>query len=654
MWAAVLSLLYLLLLATRPAEACFGVPGEWTWSGRPPAPTTVPRWWPAIAVLAGTALGAVALDRRWSALGRRARALALAGLVVAIPLIQLTLKFIHHRYPVAFYLHRTIGPHNGFWQAAVAIESVGDYLRTYPAQMQRAVGTYLHLTTHPPGNVLYLWLWRQTFAAFPNVAHAVAHWLRGYNCADFGFVTLHDPQIAAALGQMLVPLASGLTVLPLYAWGRRLGDARTGWRAAALFALTPSLALFTMRWDTLYPLLAALAFAALHRGLEARPRPRALKGPRPRALSGWFLSGLAVSLASFGSFGNAPLALGIALYAAGYLWIQGPRHVLRAWRGWLALLLGGYSVWAVYHLATGVALWDLLAITARIQVSLRQAYSYGRWLFYNAYDILVFSGIPVGVLFVVAAVRAGARVTQRCGLPKRRQAGLPALAVAGALLVVNLAGLSPGEVGRLWMPWVPGMALAAALWLGRRGPGRGFAPACGLMAAQCLAMSLFLRVSPTGMPSYQPPEPPPDVAAPAHPQDVTFDAGAAHIRLTGYDVRPSRPRPGDAVEATLYWQATSRPDLPYNVFVHLLDGDGALVAQHDGPPADGQRPTSCWRPGEVVPDPHPLTLPADAPPDGPYRLRVGLYYWPTMTRLAIVAGGQGDAITLPLITETEE
>jgi hypothetical protein len=168
------------------------------------------------------------------------------------------------------------------------------------------------------------------------------------------------------------------------------------------------------------------------------------------------------------------------------------------------------------------------------------------------------------------------------------------------------------------------------------------------MALQCLWMTLFLRVSPTGMPSYTPREPgSPDVATPLQ---VTFNQD---IRLVGYAVESLQTTPGGTVDLTLYWQAQTRPDLPYTVFAHLTDADGVLRTQNDSMPAANTLPTSCWLPDEVVADRRPIEIPADAPP-GTYTAEVGLYYLPTLTRLPITDGGAGDFFRLPFtITVTE-
>jgi hypothetical protein len=72
------------------------------------------------------------------------------------------------------------------------------------------------------------------------------------------------------------------------------------------------------------------------------------------------------------------------------------------------------------------------------------------------------------------------------------------------------------------------------------------------------------------------------------------------------------------------------------------------VAQHDGVPGDGARPTDRWRPGAVVPDRHPLSLPAP-PACGPYRLLVGWYERDTLRRLPADGPDRADrAVAGPL------
>jgi hypothetical protein len=107
--------------------------------------------------------------------------------------------------------------------------------------------------------------------------------------------------------------------------------------------------------------------------------------------------------------------------------------------------------------------------------------------------------------------------------------------------------------------------------------------------------------------------------------------------------------PGGHLGLVLVWTSAEVPAANYSVFVHLVDRAGNTVAQSDSWPACGQAPTSAWRPGEYVFDPHVLTLPADLT-GGEYLLRVGMYDAATGRRLAVERVGKlatgGDAVAL--------
>jgi hypothetical protein len=121
---------------------------------------------------------------------------------------------------------------------------------------------------------------------------------------------------------------------------------------------------------------------------------------------------------------------------------------------------------------------------------------------------------------------------------------------------------------------------------------------------------------------------------------LTYELGG-QIALVGYDGPAELDEPGSAllgsnatVTLTLYWEALQAPQGDYKVFVHLLDETGTLVAQDDTFPRDGRYPTWAWQPGDLVPDPHELTLPEARPP-GPYHCLVGMYQPDTRERLAV-------------------
>jgi hypothetical protein len=72
----------------------------------------------------------------------------------------------------------------------------------------------------------------------------------------------------------------------------------------------------------------------------------------------------------------------------------------------------------------------------------------------------------------------------------------------------------------------------------------------------------------------------------------------------------------------LDWLATHAGD--WHVFVHLLNPDGTLAAQHDSPPMMGLMPFWKFQKGDQVEDVHPIDL-SQLPRDRQYTIAVGLY-----------------------------
>ncbi len=119
-------------------------------------------------------------------------------------------------------------------------------------------------------------------------------------------------------------------------------------------------------------------------------------------------------------------------------------------------------------------------------------------------------------------------------------------------------------------------------------------------------------------------------------EPVHFDL-EGQVTLIGYKLDESAIERGGEFKVALYWQAEQEMSEDYTVFVHLLDGQDTIRAQHDGPPMEGDYPTTFWEAGEVVKDEHVLTVDEDASP-GRYQLVVGMYRPADGRRLALVDG----------------
>ena len=134
---------------------------------------------------------------------------------------------------------------------------------------------------------------------------------------------------------------------------------------------------------------------------------------------------------------------------------------------------------------------------------------------------------------------------------------------------------------------------------------------------------------------------------------VDFRLGTT-IRLLGYNLEQQQEAGEDVLHLTLYWQAEQIPPGDYMVYVHLVDVEGHLLGQQDGPPRDGAYPTSWWLPGQIVADRHTIRL--DEPCAGSARLWVGMYDPTTLVRLPAYdgAGQRLPEDTIPLAEMTAE
>lgn len=101
--------------------------------------------------------------------------------------------------------------------------------------------------------------------------------------------------------------------------------------------------------------------------------------------------------------------------------------------------------------------------------------------------------------------------------------------------------------------------------------------------------------------------------APQHVVTVFFAEGGDRLmELQGYDAQASA--------VVLHWLSHKQTNLDYTLFVHVLDGDGNIIAQEDAQPLAGAYPTSMWDAKEQIMDRRNIALPASA-----VRLRIGWY-----------------------------
>ena len=139
-------------------------------------------------------------------------------------------------------------------------------------------------------------------------------------------------------------------------------------------------------------------------------------------------------------------------------------------------------------------------------------------------------------------------------------------------------------------------------------------------------------------------------ATPVHPIEARLET----ILLYGYDL-DTRVTVGSERELIQYWQVVAETGTDWTVFVHLLDSDGNIVSQADGPPLGGAYPSSYWQADEWLQDRRILRIPATV--SGEVLTCVTGFYDPEtgrrMATLGEQAAAMGDSVTLCQLTVTE-
>ncbi len=134
------------------------------------------------------------------------------------------------------------------------------------------------------------------------------------------------------------------------------------------------------------------------------------------------------------------------------------------------------------------------------------------------------------------------------------------------------------------------------------------------------------------------------VAVTPHPPHGTVDYRLGNdIHLLDAQI----VRQNGAVHLSSMWSTTATPPEGYTLFVHVLDANGKMIGQADGPPSGGDYPTDWWSPGETIIDDRLLALPPEAD-----RVTMGLYRLSDQTRLPVVDNTglhvPNDEIVLPV------
>ena len=96
-----------------------------------------------------------------------------------------------------------------------------------------------------------------------------------------------------------------------------------------------------------------------------------------------------------------------------------------------------------------------------------------------------------------------------------------------------------------------------------------------------------------------------------------------------------------------YWRATETPQQNYTIFAHVVDGDGEIITQADGPPLNNRFPMRLWQDGDVLLDERSFLI-DDL--DDVAQLWIGFYDPVSAQRLLRIDVAGMDSAEIPLPT----
>ena len=577
------------------------------------------RWW--VAIGAGTFfLGVLAGWLRQKDSQRWQTSVALSLLFASSLALQWGLLYADRANPMAELVDRTLAVQtNGYFWTAANITDINQTLANYPTAMTQFESD--HARTHPPGLVVSNWITKQLLQRSPELASGMAQTIQPLRCTDLWLLEQPRATVAALGIWAILPLILGATaVFPAYLLTKSISNNGLSAKLSGLVAAIPALLIFAPLPDQIYTLLTLLIFAAYRKGWQIQ---------NGRWL---FLAGLLLSISTFLSVGNGAILIFLGCYSLLMLW-QRPYTFQQLGRLLVPFALGLIVIWGVYWLGWGVPPWAIVVVGLDEHFSLVIAQrNYTTWLGFNLLDLALFTGLPIFIAFICALGTA-----MRSFIRKEiQEKDVLILSTASLILILTLSGSTRGEVGRIWLFFMPLMLIASVIWLADWLPNKKWL--WGLASMQIIwAIGLGLSWQPIQA-TIVTAQKPAFAMMPTNssPVNVHFDHG---IILSQTALNQSSTE----LTLTLNWEASQPTERPYAVFNHLIDEQGNLISQADGWSINGQWPTTCWQDGEPVIDQHHIPLPPNLPA-GNYTIHTGLYNNADGTRL-ITNSGEGHTIS---------
>jgi hypothetical protein len=308
-----------------------------------------------------------------------------------------------------------------YFTDAMAIQDLPVWLQKF-----YLASLHFHSSTHPPGPVLFYYLFLQLFGS------------------------------PAILGACAVGCVGSLGVLVAYKFASLWTDSQhTQLIASAFYALLPATTLFFPEMDQVYPILSMLLILYWCRSLESKQRIPVES----------FYLGATLFLLTFFAYNLLTMGAFLAYYALYWIWQQ-------SWTrsSWVSLLVNsGISAgvcavgYLVLWLATGfnpiASFFHALAYQAAYSQYMNRPYLAS--VFFDPYDFFLGAGILALPLILFQLYRL-----LRDFDPTRKEVALTMIGLI-AIFTIDLTGLVRGEAARVWLFLQPLVVVPVALELYR-------------------------------------------------------------------------------------------------------------------------------------------------------------------------------------------
>jgi hypothetical protein len=458
------------------SSAPLGVTGEWTWTRMPWTGAHAFAWIKGlftagllIALIAG--LSRMLSDQPGASSPAWKRFLCTVAIIAAVSAWWLTLlsalpaPFGLARGPFVLYYPRMTGYYN---EARYRGGDTESFLRGYERMLRdlKGVERYLHIGTHPPGMILLNRgllamtsaspaLVRTLAATMPDSIHDASDTIAAESAASHREFTPID-SATLWLGIVLTIVISASTIAPLTSLLRRSGlTDSSALRWAALWGFTPAVLVFLPKCDTLFACPAVLSAALWCSGLDRNSKWRLIA------------AGLVCFAGLFFSLAFLPIMAWLALATVGRWWSERHDNQSHVRTRATALACGLTGLLAPILICAAMFQLDLatvwrLNIINHAEFYTHNARSYGTWLLVNIGELAWAAG-PALTLLAGLALLTSIRPTSTANSdpesPRWSHLGISGLLV---LALLWLTGKNMGEAARLWILFLPWIALSAA------------------------------------------------------------------------------------------------------------------------------------------------------------------------------------------------